>query len=110
MHDLSVHAERFNEFLRQTDPKDQDYLALVYILGEHLTDIKNGICACSIVTKDMYNAPEDLNGILEIIETDAGTEAYPHRVVSKCLGCGKTYESKEVEWGHGQKVYWTERS
>ncbi len=106
--DLSTHAERFNELVEQTNPNDKSYLALVYILGQHLTEVKNGKCACSIVKKDMFNSPDRLEGILEIIEESFNKEEYSHSVLSRCLSCGRNYESKEVEWGHGRKVFWNE--
>lgn len=110
INNLSIYAERFNELLQQTSPSDRSYLALVYILGEHLTEVKNGKCACSIVKKDMFNSPERLCGILEIIEEEFNEEEYSHWVLSRCSSCGKTYESKEVEWGHGRNVFWNARS
>ena len=39
MHELSRHAEKFNQLLATINPADRDYLALVYILAQHLTDI-----------------------------------------------------------------------
>lgn len=110
MKNLSSYADRFNEILRQTSPGDRSYLALPFILVEHLTEVKNGKCACSIVKKDMFNSPEELSGIVEIIDVEINERDDSRGVLSRCLSCGKTYESKEVEWGHGRKVFWTLRS
>lgn len=106
---LSGYAIRFNELLQRTNPDDKDYLSLVYILAKHLTEIKNGKCACTIVNMDMFNSPSRLHGILEIVEEEFNEEEYSHSVVSKCISCGNIYDSKEVEWGFGRKVFWSLR-
>jgi len=106
INDLSLHAEHFNELLKKTNSSDRSYLALVYILGRHLTGVKNGKCACSIVREDMFNSPSRLEGILEIMEESFNKEEYSHTVLSRCLSCGRKYESKEVECGHGRRVLW----
>lgn len=109
MQSLSRYADEFNHLLSTTNPKDKDYLALVYILAEHLKEMNNGACACSIVKKPMYNSPERLSGILEILGEKPEVENYGIRVHSRCLACGKEYESIMVESGFGQKVIWNER-
>ena len=110
MRDLSQYAEEFNDLLSKTDPEAKDYLALVYILAEHLKEIKEGACACSIIKKAMYNVPERLNGILEVLDERFIVEEYSEIIYSKCLACGKEYESKTFESGFGQKVIWNERA
>jgi hypothetical protein len=70
---------------------------LVYILAGHLDEINNGACAYSIVKKPMYNIPERLSGILEILGEKPDIENYGIRVHSKCLACGKEDESITVE-------------
>ena len=109
MQNLSTHAGEFNDLLLTTSPKDKDYLALVYILAEHLQEIKNGACACSIIKKAMFNSPGRLGGILETLDEKWDAQNYNLRVHSRCLACGKEYESTEVESGFGQKVIWKER-
>jgi len=108
MKKLSQHAEKFNHLLSMTDPNDKEYLSLVYILADHLKEIKSGDCACSIVGKPMYNSPKRLEGILEIIEEKVDMEEYSIWTHTKCLACGKEYESKQVECGFGQKVIWND--
>ena len=103
---LSHYAGEFKELLSMTHPESKDYLALVYILAEHLKDVNNGACACSIVKKPMYNSPERLSGILEILDEKTDVENYGISVRSKCLACGKAYESTTVESGFGEKVIW----
>ena len=110
MQDLSRYAEEFSNLLSKTDPEAKDYLTLVYILAEHLKEIKQGACACSIIQKAMYNTPERLNGILEILDERFIEEEYCIIIDSKCLACSKAYESKTVDSGFGQKVIWTERA
>ena len=108
MHELSRHAEKFSRLLATTNPADRDYLALVYILAQHLTDIWHGACACSIVYQPMFNSPDRLTGILEIIEEEFDLLNYANKVHSKCLNCGREYESVMMESGFGQKVVWKE--
>ena len=110
MQDLSQYAEEFSDLLSETDPEAKDYLALVYILAEHLKEIKEGACACSIIQKAMYNDPERLNGILEILNERFIVEEYGIVIYSKCLACGKEYKSKTLDSGFGQKVIWNERA
>ena len=110
MQDLSQYAEEFSDLLSKTDPEAKDYLALVYILAEHLKEIKEGACACSIIQKAMYNDPERLNGILEILNERFIVEEYGIVIYSKCLACGKEYKSKTLDSGFGQKVIWNERA
>ena len=110
MQDLSQYAEEFSDLLSKTDPEAKDYLALVYILAEHLKEIKQGACACSIIQKAMYNTPERLNGILEILNERFIVEEYGIVIYSKCLACGKEYKSKTLDSGFGQKVIWNERA
>jgi len=105
---LSEHADELSKLLSMTDPEDKDYLVLVYILAQHLKEIKSGACACSIVKKPMYNSPERLDGILEILEEKNDVEAWRITILSRCLACGKEYESESFEYGHGQKVDWRE--
>jgi hypothetical protein len=109
MQDLSQYAEHFNALLSKTDPEAKDYLALVYILAEHLKEIKEGACPCSIIQKPMYNSPERLNGILEVLDERFIVEKYCIIIYSKCLACSKAYESRTFESGFGQKVIWNER-
>lgn len=109
MQGLSHYADEFNKLLSITNPEDKDYLALVYILAEHLKDIKNGDCACSIVKKPMYNSPERLGGILEVLDEKPDIDKYSINVHSRCLACGKEYVSTAVESGFGQKVIWNEQ-
>jgi len=106
MQRLSRYADEFNNLLSMTNPEDKDYLALVYILAEHLKEVNNGACACSIIKKPMYNSPERLSGILEVLDENTDVENYGIRVHSRCLACGKAYESITVESGFGQKVIW----
>jgi hypothetical protein len=108
MQRLSHCADEFNHLLSVTNPEDKDYLALVYILAEHLKEIKNGACACSIVKKPMYNSPERLGGILEVLDEKLDVENYGICVHSRCLACGNEYKSTTVESGFGQKVIWKE--
>lgn len=108
MRRLSHIADEFNDLLSMTNPESKDYLALVYILAEHLKEVNNGACACSIVKKPMYNSPERLSGILEILDEKTDVENYGIRVHSRCLACGKAYESTTVESGFGQKVIWND--
>jgi hypothetical protein len=108
MHDLSKSAKEFNDLLRANYPHEKDHLALVYILAEHLIEIRNGACACSIVYKPMYNSPDRLAGILEILTENFNNKEYCIFVHSRCLACGKEYESKTFESGFGQKVIWAE--
>lgn len=108
--DLSQYAEEFSDLLSKIDPEAKDYLALVYILAEHLKEIKEGACACSIVHKAMYNTPDRLSGILEVLDERFIIEEYSIIIHSKCLACGKEYESKTFDSGFGQKVVWNERA
>ena len=108
MKDLSRYANEFDDLLLRIGAEDQDYLALVYILAGHLIEIRSGICACSIIQKPMYNSPERLGGILEIIGEKFVKKDYSVHTHSRCLACGKEYESKTVESGFGQKVIWSE--
>lgn len=108
MRRLSLITNEFNDLLSMTNPESKDYLALVYILAEHLKEVNNGACACSIVKKSMYNSPERLSGILEILDEKTDVENYGIRVHSRCLACGKAYESITVESGFGQKVIWND--
>ena len=108
MNDLSCYANEFNDLLSRLNGEDKDYLALLYLLVEHLNEIKSGSCACSIVKKPMYNSPERLVGILEILDETFIPKDYSLRIHSRCLACGKEYESKMVESGFGQKVIWSE--
>lgn len=108
MKELSQHAEKFNHLLSLTDSKDKEYLILVYILADHLKEIKSGACACSIVEKPMFNSPDRLEGILKILDEKVNIEEYSIWTHSKCLACGKEYESKMVESGFGQKVIWND--
>jgi hypothetical protein len=108
MQDLSQYAEQFNDLLSKTDPEAKDYLALVYILAEHLKEIKEGVCPCSIIHKPMYNSPERLNGILEVLDERFIAKEYCIIIYSKCLACSKEYESKTFESVFGQKVIWNE--
>ncbi|RZK24543.1 MAG: hypothetical protein EOO43_07435 [Flavobacterium sp.] len=109
MQDLSQYAVQFNDLLSKTDPEAKDYLALVHILAEHLKEIKEGACPCSIIQKAMYNNPERLNGILEVLDERFIVEEYCIIIYSKCLACSKEYESKILESGLGQTVIWNER-
>jgi hypothetical protein len=109
MQDLSQYAEEFSDLLSKTDPEAKDYLALVYILAEHLKEIKEGACACSVIQKAMYNSPERLNGILKVLDERFIVEEYCIIIYSKCLACSKDYESKTFDSGLGQKVIWNER-
>jgi hypothetical protein len=109
MQRLSHYADEFKELLSMTDPESKDYLALVYILAEHLKEVNNGACACSIVKKPMYNSPERLSGILEILDEKLNVDNYGISVHCRCLACGKEYDSTTVESGFGQKVIWNER-
>ena len=106
MKELSQHADKFNYLLSKSDTNDKDYLALVYILAEHLREIENGVCACTIVDKPMFNSPDRLKGILAILDEKVDKVEYSIWTHSKCLQCGKEYESKQVESGFGQKVIW----
>lgn len=108
MQRLSHYAEEFKELLSMTNHESNEYLALVYILAEHLKEVDNGACACSIVKKPMYNSPERLSGILEILDEKPDAENYGIRVRTRCLACSKTYESTTVESGFGQKVIWND--
>jgi hypothetical protein len=108
MQRLSHYADEFKELLSMTNPESKDYLALVYILAEHLKEVNNGACACSIVKKPMYNSPERLSGILEILDEKTDVKNYGIRVHSRCLACSKDYESTTVESGFGQKVIWND--
>ena len=109
MQDLSQYAEQFNDLLSKTDPEAKDYLALVYILAEHLKEIKEGACPCSIIQKAVYNNPGRLNGILEVLDERFIVQEYCTIIYSRCLACCKEYESKTFESGFGQKVIWNER-
>ena len=71
-----------------------------------MKEIDSGACACTIVGKDMFNSPERLDGILKILDEKVNIEEYSIWTHSKCLACGKEYESKMVESGFGQKVIW----
>ena len=106
MHELSRHSARFEQLLKTTDPKDKDYLTLVYILSEHLNELRKGSCACSIVDKPMFNSPDRLTGILEVLEKKVNLEEYSIWQHSRCLSCKTEFESKMVESGFGQKVIW----
>lgn len=106
MRELSQHADEFQDMLLRIECKDKDYLALVYILAEHLIEIKSGACACSIIEKPMYNSPERLGGILEILSEAFVAEDYSVRTHSRCLACRKEYESRMFESGFGQKIIW----
>ena len=108
MKDLSHYADEFNDLLSRIDAEDQDYLALVFILSEHLNEIKSGACACSIIQKPMYNSPERLIGILEILDETFVAKDYAVCIHSRCLACGKEYESKMLDSGFGQKVIWSD--
>ena len=108
MKELSRHASEFNDKLLKIEQKDQDYLALLFILTQHLNEINLGSCACSIVEKPMYNSPERLEGILEILSETFNEKEYVVGIHSRCLACAKEYESKLVESGFGQKVIWKE--
>jgi hypothetical protein len=108
MQDLSQYAEEFSDLMSKTDPEAKDYLALVYILAEHLKEIEGGACACSIIQKAMYNSPERLNGILEVLDERFNVKEYCIIIYSKCLACSKEYESKTFDSGFGQKVIWKE--
>ncbi|CAM3722796.1 hypothetical protein MUGA111182_05360 [Mucilaginibacter galii] len=108
MRRLSHCADEFNSLLSIFKPDDKDYLALVYIFADHLKEIKNGACACSIVKKPMYNSPERLSGILEILDEKPDVDNYGIRVHTRCLACDKEYESTTVESGFGQKVIWND--
>ena len=108
MQSLSHYADEFKELLSMTNPESKDYLALVYILAEHLKEVNNGACACSIVKKPMYNSPERLGGILEILDEKPEVENYGIRVHSRCLACSNEYESTTVDSGFGQKVIWND--
>ena len=110
MQDLSQYAEEFSDLLSNTDPEAKDYLALVYILAEHLKEIKEGACACSIIKKAMYNHPERLKGILEVLDEEFIKKEYCIIIYSKCLACSKKYESKTFDSGFGQEVVWHERT
>jgi hypothetical protein len=79
-------------------------------LAEHLKEIKEGACACSIIKKAMYNRPERLNGILEVLDEEFIVKEYCIIIYSKCLACSKEYESKTLDSGFGQKVIWNERA
>lgn len=109
MHRLSKHADEFNKLLLSGYPNDRSYLALVYILAEHLTEIKNGACPCSIIWKPMYNSPSRLTGVLEILSELFNKKEYSTLVHSRCLACGKEYESETFESGFGEKVVWREK-
>jgi hypothetical protein len=108
MHELSQYANEFSDLLSRNAEADKDYLALVYILAEHLKEIESGACACSIIYKPMYNSPERLGGILEILDEKLLTEDYAIYTHTRCLACGKEFESKCYESGLGQKVVWGE--
>ena len=110
MQDLSQYAEEFSDLLSKTDPEAKDYLALVYILAEHLKEIKEGACACSIIQKAMYNDPKRLEGILEVLDERFIVEEHCIVIYSKCFACSKNYESKTFDSGFGQKVIWNERA
>ena len=68
MQELSRHAEKISSLLSATNPEDKEYLTLVYMLSEHLNEINEGSCPCSIVEKSMFNSPDRLEGILKILE------------------------------------------
>jgi hypothetical protein len=108
MHELRQYANEFNDLLSITAPADKEYLALVYILAEHLKELNRGACACSIIYKPMYNSPERLGGILEILHEKFIAEDYCIYMRSRCLACRNEYESKNYESGFGQKVIWSE--
>jgi hypothetical protein len=108
MQQLSRHADEFGTLLATTNPADRDYLALVYILADHLHDIQQGACPCSIIGKPMYNSPDRLTGILEIIEEEVNLQKYDDRIKSRCLACHREYESVTTESGFGQNVTWKE--
>lgn len=110
MQELSRHAEKISSLLSATNPEDKEYLTLVYMLSEHLNEINEGSCPCSIVEKSMFNSPDRLEGILKILEEKIDLKEYSIWCHSKCLSCGKEYESKQVESGFGQKVIWNECS
>ncbi len=110
MQELSRYAEKFNSLLSTTNPGEKEYLTLVSILCEHLNEINKGSCPCSIVEKSMFNSPDRLEGILKILDEKIDPEEYSIWWHSKCLSCGKKYESKQVESGFGQKVIWNECS
>lgn len=109
MKDLSHYANEFNDLILRLNGEDKDYLALVYLLAEHLNEIKSGSCACAIVQKPMYNSPERLSGILEILEETLINKDYSVCIHSRCLACGKEYKYSMVESGFGQKVIWSVR-
>jgi hypothetical protein len=106
MHQLSQHAERFSQLLAATNPADKQYLALVYILADHLTNLQHGACACTIINKPIYNSPDRLAGILDILDENFNAQEYSTWTHSRCLACRKEYESVMVESGFGQKVIW----
>ncbi|SMD38332.1 hypothetical protein SAMN04488029_3752 [Reichenbachiella faecimaris] len=110
MKSLSLYSERFSHLLSQTNSGDKEYLTLVYILSEHLNELSSGACACSIVDKPMFNSPDRLTGILEILEEKLDPKEYSIWNHSRCLSCGNEYESKCVESGFGQKVLWNKYS
>jgi hypothetical protein len=106
MHELSQHADEFSNLLKTTAAENREYLALVYILAEHLTEIQSGACACSIIWKPMYNTPEPLNGILEVLDEKLADDHYSIYTHTRCLGCRKEFVSRSYESGFGQKVVW----
>ncbi|EOX4300446.1 hypothetical protein ACPF4X_003364 [Vibrio cholerae] len=107
---LSEHSVRFHSLLLSTDPNDKEYLALVYILGEYLKEVQNGKCACTIVNKSMFNCPERLSGILDILEQRFDSKTYTTWTHSKCRSCGSEYESERLPSGFGERVLWSKIS
>jgi len=106
MQELSKHAKKFSDLLSRTATEDREYLALVYILAEHLQEISEGACACSIVEKPMFNSPDRLDGILKVLGEQVNPVDNSLSVHSKCLACGSEYLAKVVDTGYGQKVFW----
>jgi len=106
MQELSKHAKKFSDLLSKTAMEDRDYFALVYILAEHLQDICEGACACSIIEKPMFNSPDRLDGILQILGEQINPVYNSLSVHSKCLACGSEYLAEVVDSGFGQKVLW----
>lgn len=106
MQELSKHAKKFRDLLSKTPMEDRDYFALVYILAEHLQEISNGACACSIVEKPMFNSPDRLDGILVVLDERVNPLYNSLSVHSKCLACGSEYLSEVIDSGFGQKVIW----
>lgn len=110
MLELSKQSEKIKYLLSTTRSEDKKYLTLVYILADHLNDLNNGACPCSIVEKPMFNSPNRLDGILEILDQRINQKEHSTWTHSKCLECKRDYESKEIESGFGQKVIWNELS